>query len=328
MKLELPIAVSLLAAGCFVAWNARNGTKPNRIEQTSDKAVIQTSYQLPTVGQEINADARDLIQSTAQQLQNAGPLMADVKMSVDMFGQHIRSVGRYYQMGQGTRKSRLEFSFDSDESQAKILQVCDGHFYYRYQAFGEKASLDIADLARVAEADRSVLLADSKTWMSTGGLSSLLSALAGNFDFQPVRQISKGQSSGFVIAGRWNEVRLRHLLYGQINQNFIHNSIQWKRLPAHIPQSVEIHLRQSASGSVFPSRITFICHQSESSESVDSISLEFASPKMVQELPEETFRVRAGSVEMNDLTNEFVGRVEDLQQAVRQAAMSGDTFFK
>ena len=325
MKLELPIAVSLLAAGCFVALN---GFESNVVEENSNELIIKTNDRTPKVGQEINADPRGLLLSAARQLQNAGPVMADVKMSVDMFGQQIRSAGHYYQMGQGTRKSRLEVTFDTDESPATILQVCDGHFYYRYQDVSGDASLDIADLARVADADANVLLADTKTWMSTGGLSSLLSALADNFDFQSVRQVATAQSNEFVIAGRWNDVRLRHLLYGQINQNFIQSAIQWERLPPHIPQSVEIHLKQLADGFAFPSKITFICHQRDPGDSIDSVSIEIRSPKMLTGLPEETFRVRAGSVVMNDLTNEFVERVEDLQQAVRQAAASGDTFFK
>ena len=325
MKLELPIALTLLAAACFVAWSG--GITGNGRLAASNSPSRMPDYQVHNNAPTTN-DSRKLVEEVANQLEGAGPLVAEVQVSVNMFDQQIQSSGRYYQMGKGTRKSRMEVSFDVADAKATIIQICDGHIYYRYQAIGEESNLEIAYLDKVAAADRA-LLADAKTWMSTGGLASLLTNLASYFDFQPAARTTQDGSEYTVVKGHWNENRLRQLLYGQVNQNFIQNNIQWTRLPAHIPASIEIYLRRQANGLIFPVAIRFVCRQAEGREGdPDSVTLSFDNIQVLESLPDETFRVDPGSIKISDLTGELIERLEDLNRAVRQAANVGDDFFQ
>jgi len=241
-------------------------------------------------------------------------------MLVEMFDQEIRSAGRYYQMGQGTRKSRLQVEYTVAGQPASMIQICDGFVYYRYRAMGEDANLDILFLDKLAHADRQALLADSQTWMATGGVASLLASLANNFDLRLVSQsVAEGVQTR-VLQGRWNEQRLRRLLFGQIHTKFIEDHYPCDRLPVHIPASVEVHLSQAAGGPIFPSKIKFMGRKIGNQDRPDSVSLAFHSLKMLDSLSDETFRVQPGSIELSDLTNTSVERIEDLNQAVRSTA--------
>ena len=253
MKIELPIAVAMLA-GCVAAWSTGFiGSNAAVIGSSNNPVAVNRVQQQPVATNQTANESNEVLRNVAQQVRNIGPLVADTSILVNMFGQQIRSAGRYYQMGQGSRKSRLESAFDVGNTTATIIQICDGHIYYRHESMGDQASLDIAYLEKLASADRRMMLADSKTWMATGGLASLMTNLANNFDFQPIAiQTNEFGIQSSVMKGQWNEGRLRRLMYGQINQNLVKNKIQWDRLPPHIPATVEIYLQQLEDGSYFP----------------------------------------------------------------------------
>ncbi len=252
MKLEFPSFFKLLAIGCLLSTGIVlyltgfkiPGWSVDR-DSGADRVVNHRESQ-PTVEVAATPNGRrqgnELLLESAGHLFGSLPLAASARLSVNLFDQHIVSEGRYIQAGQGSKRARLEFEFGDLHNPKTIQQICNGRFYYRYERMDVKPALHLADLTKVSDADRHLLIANPSTWMATGGLSSLLESLANNFDLTTVAESTLAGTPVLVIHGAWKQDRIRRLLVGQVDDLLIGESIRWDQLPEHLPHSVEVTL--------------------------------------------------------------------------------------
>ena len=281
-----------------------------------------SKYQSELASTEVEADGKQLLQRASHALFHAKPLSANAKMTIDLFGQNLVGEGQYTQAGQGQRcASRLEFAFGEGDNPLKILQICNRGFYYRFQSSRNSPKLKVVDLTRVAEIDSNSLIANQPTWLASGGLASFLRSLADNFDFETVEQKVLNETPVLVLRGRWNEDRLKRIIFGQINYNLIKDRIRWERMPKQLPQSIEIVLGNDGYFPLFPYEVSFYREREIDGEvnEVKIVSLQLFQLDKHAEIPPGHFEVNFEGMEFDDLTNKFVDRIQDLNQLQRSA---------
>ena len=156
MKLELPFAIFLLAAGCFL-WFADGGfyvntpspakknqktnvpqgkigradpiSHPIQLASSEDSRIVDGSQDDSTSNP---TESQTLLMQSAANIVSSPPIESTVVLTVDLFDQHLVTQGRYIQLGQGSRKSRLDFEYEQKEI-GKLTQICDGRFFYSIQ---------------------------------------------------------------------------------------------------------------------------------------------------------------------------------------------------
>ena len=293
MKLELLTCVALLAF-VMALWNpfaepmgAANLFQLDSAATLASKAHSEGHDQATTyphspfsAGTDL-ADANLLISQAAELIRHLDPMQAKLRYTISMFGEEFSGPGRYYQMGKGTRLTRLEFDFGFNESEVRLQQFCDGDFLYSLTRTGEEQTyLEFVDLRRLDNSTRSVRLATAQgasaaSWLAMGSLTGLLSQCADHFEYAPARQqkSSTGQAT-LSLLGTWKHESLRRLLLEQVDPAcFAGSQIDWSKIPEQVPHQVELvlrvtlNLRPSPAASFFGSsrRTTVISFQSRSS---------------------------------------------------------------
>ena len=330
MKLEFPIRFTMLASGCLLTvaivlyltgiripgWNVDRG---------ADR-VVKNGESRPTVQVANTPNGRrqgnELMLESAGRLFGSLPLAASARLSVNLFDQQIVAEGRYIQAGQGSKRARLEFDFGDLHHPKTILQICNGRFYYRFERLDAKPALQLADLSKVSDADRHLLIANPATWMATGGLSSLLESLANNFDLTTAGESMIAGTPVIIIRGHWKQDRIRRLLVGQVDDLFIGEQLRWDKLPEHLPHSVEVTLGNDDYFPLFPYRISFFRERKldRGNEQVKIVTMELYKLTRHVDLPDELFQVESG-LAPTDLTRELVDRIRTLNHEVRSAGL-------
>ena len=78
----------------------------------------------------------EFLTGTCRRIANSNPFGMSIKLTGHLFDQNTVANGQYFQMGQGSHRSRLELEFQSGPGVANSFQLCDGRFVYRLQSFG------------------------------------------------------------------------------------------------------------------------------------------------------------------------------------------------
>ena len=343
MKLELPLAVVLLAAGSLL-WNAQRSQKsqPGSSPQPGQKAasdVIEpknanmsgqgrrgTPGEPPVakidstsldhgdrVGSASNLQATQLIQQSAANLLNSVPLEANVRITIDMFQQPLVANGRYFQQGQGTKKARLEFSHGAGENAIKITQLCDGRFNFSKQTIGDAKRLESLDLEKVAEASQPAAASFSNPGnpLSIGNVSSLMQNLSQWFDFEAPVQTELGGISMLAIKGRWKPQVLKAFISDLVDVKFLEPNINWSEIPPQIPHSVEVTLGNDQFLPLFPYRIVFR-QNGETTHADDRrvLQLELFEVGKLNQLSDQIFNIDSEDIQPVDTTERYVQRIE------------------
>ncbi len=175
MKLELPLALVLIAAGCWL-WSQHHdariplfGERPDAVDsdavendedQLSNQLASQPAIQDAAIqngnndherkddtasnlaGQGGSAwfadpDARQLVVDAAESLTDSMPFTSRVRFETRMFENEFNASGSYAHQGQGTRKSKLELFSGATSNVSRLTQICDGRFCYRIFATGK-----------------------------------------------------------------------------------------------------------------------------------------------------------------------------------------------
>ena len=112
-------------------------TKPeSAIQSGSNPLVGQIDSDFEFTRAKPDPDTIKMLANTANRLANSHPFAMEIRLEANMFGRHIVANGDYFQMGQGTHKTRIELTFESFNSQPKLTQVCDGRFFYTINSNG------------------------------------------------------------------------------------------------------------------------------------------------------------------------------------------------
>lgn len=321
MKFKLTFASSKLLANCAIVFSLLALACVN-----SGHAQSNAQKQSPA-SQQGTRNPKSLLLQAANHLENAAPLQCATRMQVNLFDEQLIASGRYFQMGQGSGMSRLEFSFGDEDQPRKILQICSHGYYYRFRTTRENPELNVADLRQIAQSDSGSILATPNTWMATGGLASLMKNLASNFEFDAVEPSMLGDVPVWKFRGRWNEQRLKRILFGQVKYGLIKNQIQWEKLPAQVPHACEIVLGRDDFFPLFPYRIAFLKDDLAAKKTTTTkiVELELYDLNKNAKLNTNLFEVDFPDVLPNDMTNQYVDRILQLHKIRRSANQNAPT---
>ncbi|MCH2183379.1 MAG: hypothetical protein MK108_15375, partial [Mariniblastus sp.] len=265
-------------------------------------------------------ESQALLERSANSMVESPPVESTVVLTVDLFDQQLVTEGKYIQLGQGSRKSRLDFEYQ-DEDIGRLTQICDGRFFYSLQESSQGKNLNFVDLYQLAKADQQALMANPTAWMATGGLSSLLQHLAQAFEFEPISQGEVGGIPTLVLRGTWKLPYLKRLMENQVEPTWLDPPIQWDLLPPQLPHSVEVHLGADEFLPLFPYQITFSQYGStgDTKTSRSIVRFEMTEISKLESVDQQWFIVQSGDSTQVDLTEELASRVRFISKSIRTA---------
>ena len=272
----------------------------------------------------------ELLTSVCKQIANSTPFGTSLKLTGHLFDQDTTATGQYFQMGQGTHRSRLELEFNAGDEIASSFQLCDGRFVYRLQTFGGKQQFEFVDLNRFTEQTSASSSFSPSNWIATGGLASLFEQFNQSFNFGAPKQVSTDdQTQLTVIRGCWNETALRHTLGNQAGTVFpdkqmirSRNAIPWNKIPQQLPHGIEVVFGNDAVFGTFPREIRYLKFAPNPDGGAmrlqPMMTLQFAHPEETVRLTENMFVIRSSDIESVDTTGQYLAQVQSIL-AKRQA---------
>lgn len=331
MKLELPLALGLLAVGCwlFLPWPEGEPAEPGSADASAKSASDPAPFspEPPSSSQPVGPQdsgqialasgiqpdtplpARQLLQQAASQLREGPPVQAQCRLRIFLFDQRVAATGQYLQGGQGSGLSQLRIDVDSDPEPLQLIQTTAGNVCYRQTLRGDSSELEYYDLNQIADdANRDpVPYAGTPTqWLGMGGLPGLLDQLAVLFDFEAPETVTLGDIPMWRVRGTWKPGRLKPLLSHYIDSSSLNPEIDWDRLPPQLPRDVELYLGQDDFLPRFPYRIVFHRHR----ESEPMLNLELHQVKRLNQIDKSIFEVQRDQEQRRDITHLFTTRLE------------------
>ena len=315
MNPKLPLLLCLLAAATYFWVTSRNSFRADDaglppVGESFAEMHVHDIRPMDPAG----VSGVQLVTQAAERLLAGAPVHAHARFKVDLLGQEIAAPGHYWQAGEDSGQSRLEFSYTSDTSRLSVLQVSDGRYFYWYRKLDADARLEYVDLQQVEQlgAQERDYLAGAQAWNSVGGLPSMLAHLAKAFTFEPPMSAMLDEIPVTVVRGRWKQEALVRLLEGQVPQESLSGDDWWQHVPAHVPHAVELTLGADERFPLFPYRVVFTQYrrQPQGITADPVLVLELFEVEQVAEIPERIFQVSAVSCEPVDITAFYVDRVE------------------
>lgn len=348
MKKELPIAVVLLAIGCLMWFcqssallsldpNAKNsnlasasGGLPGssndldgarasmspptaRVQQASfqtNAPPIRSSDSIPQ--QFIHSASHELaiqfLSDVSQQLADSSPLKSTLKLTGNLFGQSFSGSGNYYQMGQGTRKSRIQLTFGNSPHAPSVSQLCDGRFVYNLQSNGTVQSFEFVDLKRTQQVSlQSANPFSPAGWVATGGIATLFQQLGTAFNFGEPRSL---ENSDIVLRGSWDQKAIRQIVESLETAPHANSKIPWDDIPTQLPHAVEIVFSKSVDFNYFPKKITFFKFTNRQTSVEPSVTLMFDQPLPLHNADDRFFVIDSSNLESVDMTDQYIARIQ------------------
>ena len=272
----------------------------------------------------------EFLTGTSRRIANSIPFGMSIKLTGALFDQNTAASGQYFQMGQGSHRSRLELEFQTDAGVANSFQLCDGRFVFRLQTFGGKQQFEFVDLNRFSQQTSANTSFTPSNWIATGGLASLLEQFNQGFNFGAPKQITTvDQTQLIIIRGCWNERALRHTLGNQAAIVFpdkpkirSRNAIPWGRIPPQLPHGIEVVFGNDPLLGEFPREIRYLKFAADPDGGAmrlkPMMTLQFSQPAETDELTENMFVIRSRDIESVDTTDVYMAQVKSIL-AKRQA---------
>ena len=228
-----------------------------------------------------------------------------------MFEQHISGPGRYYQKGQGSRLSRIEFQFGTEDSAVQLNQLCDGDFLYNLTTAYGKSNLEFVDL-RQLNSTTNVDEPDLSSWLSVGSLAGLMQQLSRHFEFSAPVQEQLDGIPVIKLVGQWKQPALARLMEGQVDAAHFENGIAWSALPKHLPHRVRLTLGNEQQFPLFPYQIIFDQFETVSGKQVARpiVTLELFEVELADDLPDKMFALPSTDARPNDATEFYRNRIK------------------
>ena len=318
MKLEFLIGLALLA---FVIVRLNPQTDPEasensfQIDSTTAAAINSPAFN----SQQMNphsasvADANQLVLQAAAAIQQQDPMQAKLRYTIAMFGEEFSGPGRYYQMGQGSRLSRIEFDFGFNESKVRLQQFCDGDFLYSLTKTEQQAYLEYVDLRHLPNAEETAANpATPAPGLAMGSLTGLLQQCANYFSFEHTQQDATDNT--WSVRGTWKREALQKVLAGQLPaMDWIETEMDWEKVPEQIPHQVEFVFGNEAGFEVFPRQIIFWRFETSGENRVAKpmITLELYEFQSVPTMSEAIFQLPSTSALPVDRTGFYRRRILD-----------------
>ena len=295
--------------------NAQPDQDPPKKDSSSSAGQATMSPLDPVlyVHQASNPKAINFLAELAKQIANSQPLGSSIELTGNLFEQVVTASGDYYQMGQGSHKSRIELVFGTRANSPSVIQLCDGRFVYKFQSSGDKRVLEFIDLLRVRETagERGGGITPSG-WVASGGIASLFQHLASAFNFG---ELELGDQSGSItMRGSWDNHALRQVvgLTEDLDNSAEHRARLLNQIPAQLPHAVELVFRLDKNLSYFPKRIKFLRfdQMDNVTELVPMVVLEFSAPQPLPNYSDRYFVVDSTNLDPVDMTEQYIARIE------------------
>jgi hypothetical protein len=296
MRRELPIAITLIAAG-IALWAGKNGALhqllPNvdhasdREKSSSDSSEISQpkflqasnsesahgnsrlseSFDLMLSPVSLHAglnhpspEARELLSRLSRELRNSRAFRLDLVAELYWQASEMMVSGHYAQRGQGTDQSRIDLKLGRGAEARSLSKICDGRFLYSLQQFQGKRKLHFVDLKRIQEQRISAGLTQPEhptNWIAMGGLVGFLDNLSLAFQFTAPQFSQQDGIHLFQVDGIWNPDALRELLKSSVASHQLAPEIIWNKLPQNVPHQVQLIFVQHPSLGWLPQQISF-----------------------------------------------------------------------
>ena len=351
MKLELPFAILLLAAGGWLWMShypselfqphkevAAHSEQPN---VAIDEAIPefqslpipdsiptdQNFVQLSNFNQPRRTatspfgnfepgtnDPGMLLAQAAKQMELSPPIACKARCQINLFDQVIVGEGSYYQRGQGSGLTHLKVNFPiSEQSELQSTQICDGKFYYWIQNLDGERTIEFIDLNEL-QSDKFDLSSGPVQWLTRTGTVSLLRNLSAAFEFEAPTKTNMGGHEMLVLKGKWKPDAIQSLLYGQFNADS-KEPIRWDRLPNQLPHAVEVYLGTDDFLHLFPYRLSFFQFDGEQRKPDPMMTMELFEVQKVDSVPGDLFRVDANGSQQFDLSRDYSKHLEQMAEA-------------
>lgn len=350
MKLELPLALGMLAIGCWLFFFSQAGPDlggsqqpilppprvapvqaaayeqvPPELDISSPASPSQPANSQPPTAMLVeqlkhgDSQAARFLRQASENLKNGSALQANSRLHINMFEQSLRANGQYWQSGQGRGKSRFDFEVGSGDQNIHLSQICDGRFFFLETRFGDKSELSFVDLERVARATspRTPFAGSANHWLGIGGIGSLLLQLEASFNFAPPERQMLGSVPVWNLKGTWKPDSLEKILHEYVDSKWLTPKTVWNRLPPQIPHSVELLLGNDELLPLFPYRIVFYQFQQDADDTAESaaaVTLEMYEVSQVGQLDDQLFQVDKTDRTHKDITHRFASRLDDFRK--------------
>ena len=289
------------------------------------------------LNQTSNTETINLLANSANEIANSKPFQLKLELWGNVFQQQIAASGNYFQMGQGSHKTKIELSFDQTPGKPQMLQLCDGRFVYTVhsslaetnteEANGTKTQqkLEFVDLLRVKEAtgDQATnqRIVSPTGWVATGGIASLLRHVASGFNFGPPEALDPS-SDRILIRGSWDEAELRKLVSDLDNNIQLGSPIEWAKVPRHIPHAIEMTLVRGLNQTYFPHQISYFRFNVKDHQATiePSVSMTFSAPQPLSNLADGFFVLNTSKFEPTDTTDRYIARLKSFSRVQEKIA--------
>lgn len=276
-----------------------------------------------------NSQSVRLLTETSRQLSATKPFGSSIRLTGSMFGRVVSATGNYFQMGQGTGKSRMEMKFGSGPDAPTVFQLCDGRFVYKLQIEGSEQSFEFIDLHKVKNTTGEQLQNAMPTgWVASGGIASLFQQLALTFNFGNIETIDE---TSIALRGSWEESAFRRITTEPALPP--KPKVDWNQAPAQIPHGVKIVLRKHEVGvidsnnadraSYFPQQITFLRFETDDSGQLvptPTVVLEMSTPQALSKISDRFFVIDSPDLESVDISEQYIARIKQFKQTLQAEA--------
>lgn len=218
--------------------------------------------------------------------------------TVDLGLRRFRMKGSYLQ---GTDlKLRLEYDLLVGNTEAHLVEVCDGQILWTHQTIGAEERVTRRNVRQILTAASSagktpqnLLTAE----LGLGGLPGLLAGIQKSVQLEKQWEQDVNEQTFVVIEGGWKK-NFRSKFIGE-------DAPSDQPLPAFVPDQVRIYFEQD---SLFPRRILYL-KRSEDGTRRPMVTLDFVDVKWDVELAEDAFSYTPPEkVARQDVTQAYINR--------------------
>ncbi len=256
----------------------------------------------------LSDDGNAIINQAADHLEQMPSVFSKARFKAKLFGREINGPGQVLLAGRGSGKSRMEFAFSVGDQTQRLLQVCDGNYFYFVRQNGNQRQTEYVDVSTLAEAQN-----EQDVRLLNGSLTALLRMLGRSFAFDEPQFRKLGNNDVMVLTGRWRKRDLERLLESASKPGFFEQR-QWiQSIPEHLPHQVTVTLGTQGLLKLFPLKVEFQRISDADDNGFEStVSLDLFETQVVESIPAEMFQVYSGPDHPKDRTAFYLERLNRL----------------
>lgn len=265
-------------------------------------SVAQNSANQSPVSQQTAVDSKSgnsTIRAAAERLLRLPALQAEFRQTTTILQQEILGVGKYRQSGTTTKLFRFDIDlYDGakpvqEKWLSRLTQINDGRFLFVHRNDGQQKTLTQLDLEKIQK-ESSSSGRPATNWMMSGGLTSLLSRLDQNFNFEKVESTKLGAMKAIKLTGNLKP----------------HNQPKKTTLKSDsiLPNVVDVILADEGQLKWFPHQVVFSRTDKETQSTQKLVSFGFYNVQLSKEFPRTVFQVNDATVKVSDITSSVLNQ--------------------